>query len=431
VSVAVEVNGGARRAEHPARLLLDWLRDDLGLTGTKYGCGEGECGACTVLVDGEARLACLTTIGTVAGRVVTTIEGLVDEPVAAAVMDTLLAVDGVQCGFCTPGVVASLTAASPPDPASAIAGNLCRCTGYRPLVASATSARLEHLHPDPLETVATAGYRRPDDLATALRLLADHPFTVMAGGTDLLVKNELEAPILDITGLAELTEISATADSVRIGAGVTFTELLASDLVQTWCRPLSQAAAVVGGRQIQNQGTIGGNVANASPAADTLPVLAVLNAAVELRTVGARRLVPVEKFCTGPGRTDLQPGELITAIIIPKAPPESLAFFVKVGPRRAQAISIVSVALRARTDGNRLRGVRVSYGAVSPVVTTDPEVATLLESAPLTTDLVRAAASRSGAVPIGDIRASATYRKRLLAGVLLRGFADAGMLQAV
>jgi len=429
MSATVRVNGAGHETEQPTRLLLDWLRDELGLTGTKYGCGEGECGACTVLVDGEARLSCLTAVGTVAGREVTTIEGLVGDPAAEAVMDAAAAGDGVQCGFCTPGMVVSLTAATvSDDPAAAIAGNLCRCTGYRPLVDAAPVGLLEAPQRAVVDAVSVAGYHRPTAMETALALLAGGRYTVLAGGTDVLVAGGPPGPVLDITGLAELGEITETATEVRIGAGVTFTQLIGSELVGTWCRPLTQAAALVGGRQIQNQGTIGGNIANASPAADSLPALAVLGAAVELRSTAGSRRVPIGEFCTGPGRTVLRPGELITNIVIPKADPGSLAFFVKVGPRRAQAISIVSVALRANVASGRLRNVAVSYGAVSPVVGVDPVVAAVLESGPLTQDLIRAAAARSTATPISDVRASATYRRRLLAGVLLRGFADAGLV---
>jgi xanthine dehydrogenase iron-sulfur cluster and FAD-binding subunit A len=429
VSTSIQVNGFSYNAARADRLLLDWLREDLDLKGTKYGCGEGECGACTVLVDGEARLACLTTVGAVVGRSVTTIEGLVGDPAAEPIIEALAAADGVQCGFCTPGMVMALAATTTPsDPSGSIAGNLCRCTGYRPLVGPVPLPPRRAGAGRALPAFSANGYQRPADLGTALALLAKHPQTILAGGTDLLVAGNCKHPILDVTNLPELAEIRETPGAIRIGAGVSFTRLIGSVLVQTWCRPLAQAAGVVGGRQIQNQGTIGGNIANASPAADTLPALAVLGAEVELRSAAAIRTVPIEEFCTAPGRTVLGPDELITAIIVPKAAPDSLAFFVKVGPRRAQAISIVSVAVRARADGSRLSGVRVSFGAVSPVVTCDTAVAAVLESGPLTADLVRIATAQSAATPISDLRATALYRKRLLSGALLRGFADAQVL---
>ncbi|MGA9598070.1 MAG: 2Fe-2S iron-sulfur cluster-binding protein, partial [Acidimicrobiia bacterium] len=210
MTVSVRINGSTRETDRAERLLLDWLRDDLGLTGTKYGCGEGECGACTVLVDGEARLACLTTVGTIADRDVTTIEGLQGDPAAIDVIEALAAGDAVQCGFCTPGMVVSLAGASASTSASAveaIAGNLCRCTGYRPLVTATAGLPLRALEHDRPGAVMTAGYKRPADLETALALLADGDHTILAGGTDLLVRGDHRGPVVDVTALPELAEV--------------------------------------------------------------------------------------------------------------------------------------------------------------------------------------------------------------------------------
>jgi CO/xanthine dehydrogenase FAD-binding subunit len=260
-------------------------------------------------------------------------------------------------------------------------------------------------------------------------LLGSERCAVLAGGTDLLVNGRPDGSLLvDLGAIRSVAEVREDGDMIRIGATATYTDLAGSDLVTAWCDPLRDAALEIGGRQIQNQGTIGGNVANASPAGDTLPVLAVLDATVELSSARGIRTVPIDQFCTGPGATVRRPDELITAIVVPKRPRDDVAFFVKVGPRRAQAISIASVAVRAQRRGDRLGAVRLSYGAVSPVVARDRAVEAVLESAPLTPDLVRAAAATSSATPITDVRATASYRRRLLAGTLLRGFSDGGPL---
>jgi len=414
--------------------LLDWLRERTGLTGSKLGCGEGRCGACTVLVDGRAVLSCLTPLGQVAGRSVTTIEGLVGDAHAEDAMALLAAEDGLQCGFCTPGVVVALiglakVAGTPLDldqVRAGLAGNLCRCTGYRPIARAALQLDVPAAPPEPAwgAPLVAENYRRPAALAEALVLRGEGRWVPVAGGTDVyVVRNGAPAGdrVLDLSGIAELAGISETDAAIRIGATTTYRDLIASPAVQHWCAPLAGAAALIGGAQVQNQGTIGGALVAASSTSDTLPALAVLDAAVELRSATATRVVPYRDFVRGPGETALSTDELVTAIIVAKhaAIEQTTALFRKAGARRAQAISIVSVALRASWDGRQLADAAVCFGAVSGAAHVCTEASEILGAGALDRERVTAAARAA------DVEGADT---QLMEGLLLRACYDADLL---
>ncbi|UBU08369.1 FAD binding domain-containing protein [Nonomuraea gerenzanensis] len=426
-AIELTINGaGHQVTTDPRTLLLHVLREELGLRGTKYGCGEGECGACTVLIDGRPLNACLIPAGRADGARVETIEGIAGTETGQAVIKALSEQGGVQCGFCTPGFVASITAGGD------LSGNLCRCTGYIKIRAAVRQV-LDQIEPrppsppGPRRAILGPAYARPATIADALRLLAtDAPWRILAGGTDLLVQHEhrLERlSLLDITAIADFPALTETSQSVVIPALATYTDLRTSPTILRWAEPLATAAALVGGRQIQNAGTVGGNIVNASPAGDAIPALQVLGARIHLRTPHRARTVPISRFFTGPGRTRLAKGELVTHIEIPKTPPTDLIwFFDRVGTRRAQAITKASVAFRARRHESGLADVSIALGAVGPTVLEAPETAAFLERGPLTEERLRHAADLLGreAQPIDDIRSTARYRRRAVAGLLLR-----------
>lgn len=420
--------------------LLHWLRERRTLSGSKLGCDEGRCGACTVLVDGRAVLSCLTPLGQVAGRAVTTIEGLAGDPHAEEAMARLAAEDALQCGFCTPGVVVALTglareAGTPlglEQVRAGLAGNLCRCTGYRPIADAALLLRVPAAPPERTwgSPIVAEHYRRPAALAEALEVRRDEQWIPVAGGTDLYVLRDGSAAtrsLLDLSGIAELAEIAETDATVRIGATSTYRDLIASSLVERWCAPLGGAAALIGGAQVQNQGTIGGALATASPTSDALPALAVLDAAVELRSATASRTVAYADFIRGPGDTALRPDELITSIIVPKHPTveRTITFFRTAGARRSQAISIVSVALRGEWDGRRFANAAVCFGAIGGAAHVCTEASEILGAGALDHARVTAAARAA------DVRSPETrtaYRSQLMEGLLLRGCYDIGLL---
>lgn len=453
--VDVAVPGGRR--------LLDVLRLDLGLTGSKEGCGEGECGACSVLLDGDVVDSCLVPVCQVEGRAVRTVEGLaVDgqlDPLQAAFIET----SGVQCGICTPGILmagrafldSGVAGQDPADAAAtdaaireAIAGNLCRCTGYRRIVEAirlaaegrvpamaapdATGARAAHgAAPTPgTLDLGDPGADTPRTLAEAYTLLAEGGRRPLAGGTDALVERAAGVPgtdrYLDLAALAELRGIRVEANALVLGAATTYAELRRDPLVAEHAPVLAAMAAEVGAAQIQNRGTLGGNIATASPAGDSLPVLLALDAEIVVGGARGERTVPASDFFPAYRRTALADGELILRIRVPLVPDRSAAFR-KVGTRRAQAISVVVIAIAWRWEAGLWRDVRVALGSVAPTPIRARATEAALEGAPPTAEVAAVAAATLAAeiAPIDDVRSTAEYRRAVAGRVLHRIVRDA------
>ncbi len=456
------LNGAAAAYRGPGGTrLLDVLRTEFGLTGTKEGCGEGECGACTVLVDGQPVDSCLVPIAQVAGRHVMTSEGLGDGGAADPLQRAFLLTGGVQCGFCTPGLLmaarAFLDSGAPVDDGSireAIAGNLCRCTGYMKVVeaiaAVADGAPLPDLPsreapepvwvgPEPSSVLAGTDRRagppliHPSTLAEALDALADGACRPVAGGTDLMVGLAAGAipdgvTLLDLGGLDELRGIELRDSALHIGALTTFGELRASPLVRHHVPALAEMAASVGAAQIQARATIGGNTVTASPAGDSLPVLLACDAAIIATGSTGERAIRAADFWTAYRRTALAPGELVARIVVP-LPSGRTVRFRKVGTRRAQAISkvVMAVAWRTHPGSRAWHDVRVGIGSVAEVPIRALRAEAELEGAVPGADRAeRAAAAVAADVrPIDDVRSTAAYRRAVTARILRRIVLDA------
>ena len=443
------------------RRLLDVLRGDLGLTGTKEGCGEGECGACSVLVDGEVVDSCLLPVGQVDGCDILTVEGLAAaggslDPLQAAFLEA----GAAQCGICTPGMLLSarafLASGAAPDDAAireAIAGNLCRCTGYTRIVAAIAAAAADHggdgsrpghrpsrgpVAPgdgapgtarSPRAVIATArgpAVVRARSLEQALDLVAEG-WRPLAGGTDLMVglaagSIARDTRLVDLTAIDELRGVRREGAELVIGALTTYTDLRRSTEVGAALPVLAVVAASVGAVQIQNRGTIGGNVMNASPAGDTLPLLMATDARLVLRGPAGERQVRAAAFFTGYRRTARREDELLTAIRIPLVADRQVRFR-KVGTRRAQAISKVALAVSWRRPhgASTWSDVRVAFGSVAEVPMRAARSEAVLDGATPSREVAdRAAeAAREDVRPIDDVRSTADYR-RTVSGRILR-----------
>jgi len=478
--VRFTVNGSPLEVTVPGgRRLLDVLREDLRLTGTKEGCGEGECGACSVLLDGQLVNSCLVPVCQVEGRDVRTVEGLGSGDRLDRLQSAFIETGAAQCGFCTPGMLAAgrvfLDSGTPATDAAireAIAGNLCRCTGYTKIIEAIERAALSpyweggsrsfEAPPPAAPVTASPGpapfgpaAESPRTLDEALHLLGSHPYRPIAGGTDVMVAlaaggEDDGRPLLDLWEIDELRGIRVgppaagpdrlADEALVLGALTTYGELRRSPVV-AHLPVLAEAASVIGAVQVQNRGTIGGNIANASPAGDLLPVLLATDAIIVLGSVRGERRVPTAEFFTGYRQTARAAQELILRVEI-SLPAGRRLRFRKIGTRRAQAISKVSVAVSWREEGAGTglgngaasgvpvcwRDVRISLGSVAPVPMRARKTETLLEGAAPTRETAdRAAATVAAEItPINDVRSSAAYRRAATARVLHRIVRDAG-----
>ncbi|WP_370251911.1 xanthine dehydrogenase small subunit [Nioella sp.] len=422
------------------RTLLDWLREDRGLTGTKEGCNEGDCGACTIILTDDrgsrAVNGCILFLPQLNGKAVRTVEGISGpggemHPVQAAMVEH----HGSQCGFCTPGIVASLAAAHSNGETAfddVLAGNLCRCTGYAPIIRAAEAAAAE---PVPAwmqtdrEAVAALGASplpfaptSADDLAIWYAETPDA--TLIAGATDvgLWVTKALRdlAPVAFLGGCEDLKAITEDASGMHVGAMVSLTELHAAIAPRhpSFAEMLRRFAST----QVRNAATIGGNIANGSPIGDAPPALIALGAQLHLRKRDTRRTIPLESFFLDYGKQDRAPGEFVEGITIPDQPDRLRCY--KLSKRFDQDISAVCGCLSITVENGTVTEAKLAYGGMAGI----PKRATHAEAAlvgqPWTEDSVRAAMAAYAAdfTPLTDMRASAEYRLETAANMLLRYF---------
>ena len=439
--VAAEV-----RAPDPTMTLLDWLRVERRLTGTKEGCAEGDCGACTVMmVDAAGRVravnSCITFVPMVDGCAVTTVEGLGgNDPVQAALVE----LHGSQCGFCTPGFVMSLYAhrakggsAERGAISDCVAGNLCRCTGYGPILEAGRVAcagptrKLVTAQPDP----EALGYRREDGRAfhapeTRDELCAlseaNPEATLLGGATDVGLwvtkKGERPKTIISVMKVGELQRIEETEGRVSLGAGVRYADAMAAlvDVHPAFGDYLRR----LGAAQVRDSGTIGGNIANGSPIGDMAPALIALGATIRLRLGVAEREASLEQFFIAYGKQDRAPGEVLTHIHIPKPPQDAFVAFEKVSKRFEQDISAVSAGLFVRVAGGVVNEARLAFGGMAgtPMRARGAEAALVGQAWGETSVRAAMTALATDFAPLSDWRASATYRMEAAQGLLLRFF---------
>ena len=469
----VMVNGRPRPlgGVAPHENALDFLRA-CGLTGAKEGCAEGECGACSVLVarpaaDGQddtagtewtAVNACLVPALALDGQEVVTAEGLGAPGSLHPVQQEMAVRGGSQCGYCTPGFVCSMAAEfyregrrhESPDhehgpngfDLHALSGNLCRCTGYRPIRDAAyalgepddedpLAARRSELAPAPAHTrlsVPAGEFVRPAHLAEALDLLAERPDAqLVAGSTDWGVEVNLRgarAPLaIAIDRLPELRELTWERDTLEIGAALTLSEL--ERRLEGRVPLLGQMFPQFASRLIRNGATIGGNLGTGSPIGDIPPVLLALEAWVVLASSRGRREVPIADYFTGYRQSLRAPDELVAAVRIP-LPLAPVTAFHKIAKRRFDDISSVAVALALTIEDGVVSRARIGLGGVAATPLRALATEAALEGRPWSAEVVRGAAAtmRGEGTPLDDHRASSAYRSAMLATSLLRLFED-------
>jgi xanthine dehydrogenase small subunit len=430
-------------APSPMTTLLDWLRDHRGLKGTKEGCAEGDCGACTVVLeraDGrrEAINACIALLGQLDGEVVRTVEGLrrpdgTPHPVQTAMAEA----DATQCGFCTPGFVMSAYAfaagGEKPDLETvhdALAGNLCRCTGYRPIVEAMTRIAGLPIEPAAVASMRTGSaafgsFHSPRSLGELLALRAKHPEALLlAGATDLgLLASRSRKPPAAVIHLAHVPELTAIGDDkekITIGAAATYAE--AMPVLIAHYPALKPYLSRLGSRQIRTMGTIGGNIGTASPIGDMPPVLLALEARLTLVSTRGARDLPLEDFFLGYRKTALAPDEVIKSLTLPKLWPGEVFFCDKLSKRRDQDISTVAAGYRLRIKQEKIEDARISFGGMAATPKRASHVEEALKGRALSAATFESAAAAVAQdfQPIDDWRGSASYRLTAAANLLRR-----------
>lgn len=458
LTVRFVLNGKPRVAVgvEPTRTLLQHLRLHERAPGTKEGCAEGDCGACTVALgepnaeggfDFRAVNSCILLTPEVEGRAVVTAEGLADADDAPhPAQKALVELHGSQCGYCTPGFVMSLFAHERAGLASdtdtiheTLSGNLCRCTGYRPIVDAARAmsetpatgfAAREHEWRETLSGVTSspaapdeeARYAAPTSLKELDELLRKNPASrLIAGGTDLGVavakRAEDPGPLISLSRIAALSRIEETDEGVEIGAGVTY-----SDALPVIGRRFPAFAAVIrriGSRQVRNLGTIGGNICNASPIGDSAPCLLALDAEVTIRSVEGRRKLALDDFFTGYRKTALKPGEYLESISIPALRPGQVFRAYKLSKRYDQDISAVSAAFRLTIRDGIVTQARAAFGGMAATPARAPSVEAKLVGSRLE-DTKAADAVALDFRPLTDFRGTAAYRLKTASGLVTR-----------
>ena len=458
MAIRFYLNGELRREETlpPTTTVLDYLRSHLGLTGTKEGCAEGDCGACSIVLvrpeeDGkpvyEAVNACLLMLPQMDGRTIVTVEGLEgDDGLLDPVQEAMVQSEGTQCGFCTPGFIMALYALRQGDEEitdgvihDALAGNLCRCTGYRPIVEAAHEAcgtasddvygKLNGIEASAMYQSGDQRFYAPTSLADMAKVCADNPDAyLLAGGTDLGIltsKDRRPLPTIIYTvHVPELNEIIETDKMIEFGAAITYTRAL--PYIEMLYPSFATLITRIGSRQIRNVGTIGGNVGNASPIGDTLPCLIALDTTLILHSTAGERELSVEDFFLDYRKTDLKPGEFIKALRIPKLTDQQHFRTYKISKRYDQDIASVIGAYRVTLDGEMIVNVRTGFGGMAATPKRAPAVEAALNGQSWSEETMSAAASAVSRdfQPIDDHRASKDYRLRVAGNLFQRLYRD-------
>ena len=454
---------------HPMTTLLDWLRLEARLTGTKEGCNEGDCGACTVAIgrlEGgkvvyEPVNACIQLLGMLDGTELVVVDDLAAKGDLHPVQQALVDHHGSQCGFCTPGFVMGLFTlyhaggATPPERKVVtdwLAGNLCRCTGYRPIVDAALAACARPAADRYAAAMAATArklaaladgkdvfvghdrrfFAAPASRDSLARLFARYPdATLVAGATDValwITKQLRDLPRLIHLGRIEgFDAIAETDDGLTLGAGATYCD--AHPALARLDPDIGEVVRRLGSRQVRAAGTIGGNIANGSPIGDTPPMLMALGATIELASARGERRLELEDFFIAYGQQDRKAGEFVSRLQVPRPQANEAVRCYKISKRFDQDISAVLAAFKLGIDGSRVTSARIAYGGMAATPKRAAKAEAALMGASLTVPAswqAAIAALGEDFSPLTDMRASAGYRLAAARALLKKALIEIG-----
>ncbi|MES3002324.1 MAG: xanthine dehydrogenase small subunit [Pseudomonadota bacterium] len=440
----------------PDRTLLEVLREDLSCTGTKEGCGEGDCGACTVVLgepegDGlkyRAINSCIRLAHSIDGMALWTVEDLAEgDGTLHPAQEAMVQCHGSQCGFCTPGFVMSLfgmyqnhvcrgRTVTRELAQEELSGNLCRCTGYRPILDAAQEMEvLPRVRIDEKKlraqlaaaqaTPAASGYMRPRTLSSLVAMRTARPQAqIVAGCTDVglwVTKMHMRfSDVLDVTAVEELRRVERYDNHIAIGAAVTLAD--AYDALVADRPQLKTFANRFAGLPVRNSGTLGGNVANGSPIGDSMPLLIALNAHVVLMSTRGHREMPLEDFYTGYRKNVLASDEVLAWIKVPLPSSSEFLRAYKISKRYDDDISAVCLVVNLTLDDGVVKQISIGAGGVAATPVRAVKTQASLIGRPWTAAAAQAAAKslRAEFQPISDMRASAAYRSEVLGNLMQR-----------
>ncbi|WP_375753933.1 xanthine dehydrogenase small subunit [Vibrio sp. HN007] len=457
------INDEIVEIEHatPGAMLLNYLREQQGMTGTKEGCASGDCGACTVvMVDTDEAdtlryrqiNACITPLNALHGKQIITVEQLKNSAELHPVQKAVVKKHGTQCGFCTPGFVMSLYALSkqskkPEKPIDFLAGNLCRCTGYGPLIEAAEElAGIEYWDPaqpdeekvknwiSGCDKQETLNYLKPTnrkELAEAKKSMPDA--TMIAGGTDLALEitqqlNDVKQ-LIDLSEVQDLLEITRTKSGWRLGASVPLYKI--HEFMRKQFPSTDEVIERLGSLTIRNRATLGGSLGHASPIGDIAPLLISLNGKIEVDNGTEKRLYAPEDYITGYRETVIKPDQWISAVHIPQLAPNQKHAIYKVSKRFEDDIATVVLALNFTLGSdNRVKQCIISAGGIAAKSVRLSELEELIVGRPFTQLLVNKVKAHVPKIihPLSDVRGSAEYRTRLVQNLIQRFYFECNQI---
>ena len=434
----------------PNKTVLDYVRNDLKKNGTKEGCAEGGCGACTVVLGelNNSKLvyksinSCISFLPSINGKHLILVEDLMSKKNELhPIQEAMVKFHGSQCGFCTPGFIMSLFAMyknfkkfDDEIIEETLSGNLCRCTGYRPIIDAAKSLNnkrdYDHFKKDQTKIISllkkinnneveifhkNKKYFSPKSLNNLKKIIKKNPHSYfLSGGTDLSLevtklRGEIKS-IISLNSVKELKFVKKNKNYIEVGSGVSLYDFY--NILKRY-----------GSVQIRNVGTVSGNIATASPIGDTLPLLLSLDAVIKIQTKDTLKIIPLDQFFISYRKTKLKKGDFVYSVKIPINKKNYFKAY-KISKRFDDDISTVCASFNLLIKKNKIVKAKIAYGGMSEIPKRAKSIEKILDNSIFSKELFLKAQNliKDDFSPIDDMRASRNYRIEIAKNLLMKFF---------